>query len=135
MATQGPTEAQIREAWQRGPTEAERKEAWERLGGKWHQISFGDEVRPRTELGAWILDQVMGFQDSQSEEELGYQIAVEKLRDAEDEGWVERREVLPQEPEEAARAAAATMAQMQNIIQEAGAREEAEQERRRQRGY
>ena len=31
MATQGPTEAQIREAWQRGPTEAE-KEDEEELG-------------------------------------------------------------------------------------------------------
>jgi len=112
--------------------EAERKEAWERLGGKWHQISIGDEVQPRTELGAWILDQVIGFQDRQSEEESGYHIAVEKLRDAEDNGLVNRRKVPPQKPEEAARARAAAMAQIQNSIQAEDARDEAE---RRRRGY
>jgi len=72
------------------------------LGGQWNPVTFG-EIRRRTEEGAWILDQVIGFEDRQSEEP-GYPLAVEKLREAKEKGWVEHREVPLQTPEEIARA-------------------------------
>jgi hypothetical protein len=54
--------------------------------------------------------------------------AVEKPQDAKDNSWIERREVPPQKPEEAARAVAAARVQMQNITPEVDAQEEADEQ-------